>query len=128
MRYYDTLAEYDRNGFNVIVDKTWEEIDVASCFDDTCFDIQDMRDKINSGQLDWFMLRVRVFVDDIELSAEYLGGMLYDNPSECLTDGSAEDLIHSALESAKDRMYGLYQKFWALSMEVDAERAGNPTV
>jgi hypothetical protein len=127
MRYYDTLAEYDRNGFNVIVDKTWEEIDVASCFDDTCFDIQDMRDKINSGQLDWFMLRVRVFVDDIELSAEYLGGMLYDNPRECLTDGSAEDLIHSALESAKDRMHGLYQKFWALSMEVDAERAGNPT-
>jgi hypothetical protein len=114
-------------GFNVVVDKTWEEIDVGSCFDDTCYDIQDMRDKINSGELDWFMLRVRVFVDDIELSAEYLGGMLYDNPSECLTDGSAEDLIHSALESAKDRMYGLYQKFWALSMEIDAERAGNPT-
>ena len=118
MRYYDTLAEYDRNGFNVVVDKTWEEIDVGSCFDDTCYDIQDMRDKINSGELDWFMLRVRVFVDDIELSSEYLGGMLYEDPRECLTDGSAEDMIYEAIAEAKQEARRLVG---SLSKVVDKE-------
>ena len=47
MRYYETLLETDRGGFNVIVDKTYEEIDPADCFDDTVSDIDAIRKDID---------------------------------------------------------------------------------
>ena len=109
MRYYDTLAEYDRDGFNVIVDKTWEEIDPADCFDDEVSDIEQIRKDIDSGKLDWFMLRVRVFYEDLELASSYLGGMLYEDPTECLTDGAAEDMIGECLAEAKSKIPGLIE-------------------
>ena len=101
MRHYEHLATYQREGFEVIVDKTWEDIDVGQCFDESCYDIQEMRDKINSYDLDWFMLRVRVLFDGHELGSHYLGGCLYEKPEDVLTDGTAEDLIYGAMEEAK---------------------------
>jgi hypothetical protein len=101
MRYYDHLATYQREGFEVIVDKTYEDLHPRDSFDDTCFDIEEIIKDIDRGHLDWFMLRVRALVDGHELSSSYLGGMLYEDPRECLTDGSAEDLISEAIAEAK---------------------------
>ena len=104
MRYYDTLLETDRGGFNVIVDKTYEEINPRDCFDDAVSDIDEIIKDIDRGHLDWFMLRVRVFYEDLELASSYLGGMLYEDAMECLTDGAAEDMIGEALAEAKARI------------------------
>ena len=38
-RHYEELAVYEREGYEIIVDKTWEDISVADTFDDTQFDI-----------------------------------------------------------------------------------------
>jgi hypothetical protein len=122
-RYYDTLAVYERNGFDVIVDKTYEDLDPKDCFDDTQFDIAEMCHNIERGNLDWFMLRVRVMVENIELSSQFLGGCLYENAREVLTDGTAEDLIAEALVEAKKDVYRLYKKFQDISWELDAEGA-----
>ena len=51
MRYYFELATYERNGFEVIVDKTWEDMDVGHGFDDECYDVRKMREQINNGDL-----------------------------------------------------------------------------
>ena len=120
MRYYDTLAEYERDGFTVIVDKTYEELDPRDSFDD-CHDVDEIIKDIERGHLDWFMLRVRVLVEGLELGSAYLGGMLYEDPMECLTDGSAEDMIYEALADAKRDVYRLKQKFCELSDMVDRE-------
>ena len=120
MRHYEELATYEREGFEIIVDKTWEDISVADCFDDTQFDIAEINHNIESGNLDWFMLRVRVLVEGLELDSEYLGGCLYADPQECLTDGTAEDLIAQCLDNAKQQVYRLYKKFQDLSWELDA--------
>lgn len=120
MRHYDELARYEREGYEIIVDKTWEDIQLRDCFDDGCYDIAEMEDKVNCGDLDWFMLRVRVLVEGLELDSEYLGGMLYADPKECLTDGTAEDLIAQCLDNAKQQVYRLYKKFQDLSWELDA--------
>jgi len=120
-RYYDELAVYERNGFDVIVDKSYEDLDPKDCFDDECFDIKEMYSDIESGRLDWFMLRVRVMVENIELSSQFLGGCLYKDAREVLTDGTAEDLIAEALEEAKRDVYRLYKKFQNISWELDAE-------
>ena len=117
MRHYENLATYDRNGFTVIVDKTWEDIHPGDCFDDSCYDIQDMCRRIDSGDLDWFMLRVRVLIDDVELSSEYLGGCMYEDAREVLTDGTAEDLIYTAIEDAKTKARGISFKLWMMDME-----------
>jgi hypothetical protein len=101
MRYYDTLATYDRAGFEIIVDKTYEDLSPRDLFDDTVSDIDEIIKDIDRGHLDWFMLRVRALVDGHELGSAYLGGMLYEDPSECLTDGSAEDMICEVVAEAK---------------------------
>ena len=121
MRYYDELARYEREGFDIIVDKTWEDIALRDCFDDSCYDIKDMELKVNSGDLDWFMLRVRVFVEGNELGSHYLGGCLYEDAREVLTDGTAEDCIYSAMEEAKKAVYPLMRK-----LQVINERLENP--
>ena len=112
MRYYDTLAEYDREGFNVIVDKTWEDLHPQDSFDTSTdpdtgkpyYDIQDICRKIDRGDLDWFMLRVRVMHEDVELAVNYVGGFLYEDAREVLTDGTAEDMIAESLDEARKRV------------------------
>jgi hypothetical protein len=121
MRYWDELASYDRNGFFVIVDKTWEDLNPRDMFDDSITDLNQMCRDIDSGALDWFMLRVRVLVDGHELASEYLGGCLYTDAREVLTDGIAEDLIDQAMVTAKRDVYRLYKRFQELSFAVDRE-------
>jgi hypothetical protein len=123
MRHYDELAVYERNGFDIIVDKSYEDLDPKDCFDDTQFDIAEINHNIEHGNLDWFMLRVRVMVENIELSSQFLGGCLYKDAREVLTDGTAEDLIAEALVEAKRDVYRLYKKFQDISWELDAEGA-----
>jgi len=126
MRDYITLAELDREGFNVIVDKTWEDLHPQDSFDTSInpdtglpyYDIEDMCRKIDRGDLDWFMLRVRVMHEDVELAVNYVGGFLYEDATEVLRDGTAEDMIWETLEEAKKRVPILIQ---GLSKLVDKE-------
>ena len=121
MRYYDTLAEFERDGYDIIVDKTYEELNPRDCFDDTVTDINEIIKDIDRGHLEWFMLRVRVLVEGLELGSAYLGGCLYEDPKEILTDGTAEDFIAEAMVEAKSKVYRLYKKFQDLSWELDAQ-------
>ena len=121
MRHYEELAEYEREGYTIIVDKTWEDLDPKDSFDDECWNMKQMCADIESGKLDWFMLRVRVLVEGLELSSEYLGGCLYEDARECLTDGTAEDIIYTAMDHAKSQVYRLSRVFGGLSEAVDRE-------
>ncbi len=120
-RYYDELARFEREGFDVIVDKTWEDIPLRDCFDDTCYDIREMELKVDSGQLDWFMLRVRVLVDDHELGSAYLGGCLYADAREVLSDGTAEDQIQLALEEARREVWPLMRRLQAINADLECQ-------
>ena len=121
MRYYDTLAEFERDGYDIIVDKTYEELDPRDQFDDTVTDIDEIVKDIDRGHLDWFMLRVRVMVEGLELGSAYLGGCLYEDPKDILTDGTAEDFIAEAMVEAKSKVYRLSRVFGGLSEAVDRE-------
>ncbi len=120
MRYWDELARLERDGFDVIVDKTWEDMDPADSFDDTCYDIKEIREDINSGKLDWFMLRVRALVDGHELGSAYLGGCLYGDPKNVLTDGTAEDIIEEALVEARRAVWPLMRRLQAINADLEA--------
>ena len=118
-RYYDTIAEFERDGFDIVVDKTYEDMHPYDCFE--ADDIDEISRKIDNGTYDWFMLRVRVMVEGLELGSAYLGGCLYSDAKEVLTDGIAEDLIAGALIEAKSKVYRLSRVFGGLSEAVDRE-------
>lgn len=120
-RYYDTLAQFERDGYDIIVDKTYEDLDPRDCFDTD--DIDEIIKDIDRGHLEWFVLRVRVLVEGLELGSAYLGGCLYEDPREILTDGTAEDFIAEAMVKAKSQVYRLSKVFAGLSEEVDRESA-----
>ncbi len=114
MRHYDTLLDEKRGPFQIIVDKTYEDLNPRYCFDDSCYDLDEICRKIDNYTYDWFMLRTRVFFEGVELSCEYLGGCLYEDPKEVLTDGMAEDQIYQALLHAKVEAANMKKKFASL--------------
>jgi hypothetical protein len=121
MRDYTTLATYEREGFVVVVDKTWEDMPLDDLFDTSTdpdtgkpyYDIHEMYTQIEMGSLDYFMLRVRALVDGHELGSSYVGGFLYEDASEVLRDGTAESMIEEAVEEARKearRLVGSLQR------------------
>jgi hypothetical protein len=113
MRHWDELARYEREGYTVIVDKTWEDLSPRDLFDDSITDIDEICRKIDSYDLDWFMLRARVLLDGHELGEHIVGGFLYEDAREVLKDGTAEDLIYQAMIEAKEearRLVGSLRK------------------
>jgi hypothetical protein len=123
MQYYEELATYERDGFDIIVDKTYEDMHPRDSFDDSCHNIDEICRKIDDGTYEWFMLRVRVLVEGLELSREHVGACLYYDAREVLTDGTAEDIIDSAMTDAKKQVYRLSKVFAGLSEQVDREGA-----
>jgi hypothetical protein len=113
-RHYDTLLEEQRGPFQIIVDKTWEDLHPNDCFDESITDIKDICARIDRCELDWFMLRVRVLFDGHELAADYVGGFLYEDAREVLRDGTAEDMISSTVEQAKESAAQLFHKLQRL--------------
>jgi hypothetical protein len=120
MRHWDELARYEREGFEIIVDKTWEDISPRDLFDDAVTDIDEICRKIDSYDLDWFMLRARVMLDGHELGSHIVGGFLYEDAREVLRDGMAEDLIYQAMIEAKEEARRLVG---SLSKVLDAAAA-----
>jgi len=115
-RYYDILLEEDRGQFHVIVDKTWEDLHPKDCFDDSVTDIQEICEKIDRGSLDWFMLRCRVMFEGVELASDYIGGFLYEDARDILTDGVAEDIIEDTIRQAREAAVEMKAKFAALTV------------
>ena len=124
MRYYDELARLEREGFDIIVDRTYEDLPIRDLFDDTCHDIRELERKVDAGIYEWFMLRVRVLVDGHEMGSNYLGGCMYENAREVLTDGTAEDCIYEAVKEAQGRVWPLMRRLQAINetMELEAVR------
>ena len=116
MRHYDELLNEKRGPFQIIVDKTWEDLDPRGQFEDS--DIEEIIEKINNDTYEWFMLRTRVLFNDVELAYTYLGGCLYEDAREVLTDGTAEDQIYQCLLEAKTPLKELKEKF--AEVDVDA--------
>jgi hypothetical protein len=125
MRHWDELLREDRAGFEIVVDKSWEDIPLESLFDTSIdpdtgkpyFDVKDMAQKIDRGDLDYFMLRARVLLDGHELGEHIVGGFLYEDAREVLTDGMAEDLIYQAMSEAKTEVLRLRGKLAELDLE-----------
>jgi hypothetical protein len=116
MRHYDEIATFERDGFLVFVDKTYEDIDPWSQLSE-CFPSKHKLYKdIDSGKYEWFMLRTRVMLDGHELGSHYLGGCLYENPADVMTDGTVEDCLIEAMHEAKQEVKRLKERLNAIAV------------
>jgi hypothetical protein len=118
MRDYTLLKTFKRDGFDIIVDKTWEDIPLSHSFDDPCHDVAEMQRKVDNYDLDWFMLRVRVLLDGHKMAVAYVGGCLYENAEDVLTDGTAEYCIEEAMQEALDEVLRLRNKLNQLLVDI----------
>ena len=98
---YNTLQEFERDGFQITVEACNEHMSLQDHLDDSCYDIQEMVRKVDYGMLDWFCVRVRVHVAGVELGRAELGACLYADRADVLCDGVAEDLVQEALDQAR---------------------------
>lgn len=119
-RYYEEIGRFEREGFEIIVDKTWEDIDPWSQLSE-CFDSKkQLYADIDSGKYDWFMLRTRAMLNGHEMGCTYLGGCLYEDAREVLTDGTVEDQLITVLAEARTEARKLVG---SLQSVLDAETA-----
>jgi hypothetical protein len=125
MRDWTELLREQRKGFEIIVDKTWEDIPLDHLFDTSIdpdtgkpyYDVKDMARKIDRGDLDYFMLRARVLLDGHEMGQHIVGGFLYEDARETLKDGMAEDLIYQAMHEAKTEVLRLRERLTTVDLE-----------
>lgn len=124
MRYWTHIETIERNGIEFVIDYTPEDMPLEGSFDDSIdpdtgkpyWDLKELYRKIEYGDLEWFVLRVRAMVDGHEFGTGYCGGMLYDTDKirDVLTDGIAEDLIYEANKEAREAIVSLKSKLEAL--------------
>jgi hypothetical protein len=125
MRDWTELLREPRMGFEVVVDKTWEDIPLDHLFDTSIdpdtgkpyYDVKDMARKIDNCDLDYFMLRARVLLDGHEMGSHIVGGFLYEDAREVLKDGMAEDLIYQAMSDAKNEVLRLRERLTTVDLE-----------
>jgi hypothetical protein len=114
-RYFEHLDTQVRDGFIIVVDKTYEDTDpwdsLSECFDSK----EELFKDIDSGKYEWFMLRVRALVSGHTLAEEWVGGCLYENAEDVLKDGIAEDLIQEAIAQAKTEIIHLREVLAAIA-------------
>jgi hypothetical protein len=115
MRHYDTLLDEKRGPFQVIVDKSWEDLNPRDMFEED--DVDEICRKIDDCTYDWFMLRTRILYEGVELACEYLGGCLYEDAKDVLTDGMAEDQIYQAMLHAKVELAAMKKKFEKIDVD-----------
>ena len=113
-QHWTRIARLEREGFDIRVEKTWEDTPVEDLFDGSEYDLHEINRKIDRGTYEWFLLRVRACVGGHTLAEEYLGGLLYEDASEVLKDGVAEDLIAECLPRAREEVINLREKLNAL--------------
>jgi len=113
MNYTTWVKEYKDGNFDVKVGYFPEDCHPRDCFDDTCYDTDEMARKIDTGYLDWFVARVQYLYDGIEMGSAYLGGNLYDDAEKAIEEGLSgylEDMLDEARDEAQARALEMVER------------------
>jgi len=109
MKYFDTIDARTIDGFDIVCAVTPEDTHPRDSFDETPEDMAEMCRKIDLGLLDWFVVRVQAYRCGVLLGESYLGGNLYNNAREFVTEsgGYYDDLIFEAIGEANKTLNSL---------------------
>lgn len=115
--YWEELYTEKCEGFDIVASICPEEIHPSECFDTSIdpdtgepyYDTEQMAQDIDNGKYQWFVLRVQAFKNGVLLGSSYLGGNLYENPLDIITDGSYQDFRTEAIDEANETLSKLVE-------------------
>jgi hypothetical protein len=119
MRKVGTIREFKTRNFRVIVDAV-EDDDLDLSWDDT----GEIREKLENGELMNFSVRARVFHKELgELSADYLGGCIYESPADFMDHMECAEQTRKLREQGSDAVCGSYFADMVRQSVKDARKA-----
>lgn len=71
-------------------------------WDLTPLELEELCNKINSGEYLYFTAKVTAEKEDIELASDYLGGCCYESIQEFINDPYYTDMKNTVLKEAKE--------------------------
>ena len=116
---WEKFGEETCEGFDIVFSISPEDIHPADCFDNSTdpktgkpyYDTDQMARDIDNGLLSWFIARVQAFKNGILLGSEYLGGNLYKDPTEFISDsGYYDDMKETVINHAKETIKKLTEE------------------
>jgi hypothetical protein len=108
MQHWEKLHSEKVQGFDIDFSITYDETHPRDLFDDSIEDINELCDKIDRGVLTWFIAKVTASKNGIVLSDDYLGGCLYENAMDFVTDDYYySDMKQTVIDEAKKAIQSL---------------------
>jgi len=102
MKHYELIHSEEYKGFDINFYVTYEDMHPRDLFDDAMEDIKELCQKIDDGHYVWFIAKVTASKYGIELADDYLGGNLYENEKQFVTeDGYYADMRESVFRQAE---------------------------
>jgi hypothetical protein len=86
MTHYELIHEEQSAGFTIRFYATPEDTHPRDLFDPTVSDIDEICRDIDNGRFTWFTAKVTASKNGIELAADYLGGNLYENVRDFVSE------------------------------------------
>ena len=107
MTHWEKIWSFCTPNITISCDVAPEEESPHGAFDDD----GEAERMIENGELDWFMVRVRVLKCGVELSVDYLGGCAYRNATDFVSgenrDGYFRDMVREAIADARKKLVQL---------------------
>lgn len=98
---YETIHTSEAAGFDIVFSVTYEDHAPDWDFEDEA-DKQNTLDRIERGDLVWFVARVQAFKNGIELGTDYLGGCCYDSYMQFVEASDYyADMVENAVNEAQ---------------------------
>lgn len=105
MTHYELINTEQYKCFDINFYITYEDTHPRDLFDDNEWDIQEICRKIDNGTYVWFIAKVTASKHGIELADDYLGGNLYENAMQFVTeDGYYADMREAVVMEAEAKI------------------------
>lgn len=109
MQHWETVHTENFAGFTIELSISPEDMRPDWDFE-TPEDEADTLEKINNGDLLWFVARVTASRKGVVLGTDYLGGCCYSSEEEFLRDGYYTDMIDTAVSEARKTLAELVKE------------------
>ena len=105
---YESVHKTNIDGFDIDLSIMPEDTPIDWDFESE-EEKQHLLDRINDGELLYFVAKVTASKHGIELGTDYLGGCCYDRVSEFLNDPYFAQMMDSAIDEAKNNINKLIE-------------------
>jgi len=108
MTHWELINEKQFDGFDIRFYATPEDLPPHDLFDPTIDDIDQICRDIDNGRFAWFCAKVTASKNGIELAADYLGGNLYENVRDFVSENDYyADMRATVIAEAKQAIQDL---------------------